>query len=64
MAGACLPGSVSHSTWSRLLAGRMLGRLAVRYPEVPVIFAGSRRFAEEWAYRFLRATAADRVESP
>lgn len=25
-----------------------LGRLAVRYPEVPVIFAGSRKFAEEW----------------
>ena len=42
----------------------MLGRLAVRYPEVPVIFAGSRRFAEEWAYRFLGAAAADRVESP
>ena len=28
----------------------MLGRLAVRYPEVPVVFAGSRKFAEEWAY--------------
>ncbi|TME53470.1 MAG: hypothetical protein E6I60_08915, partial [Chloroflexi bacterium] len=41
----------------------MLGRLAVRYPEVPVIFSGSRRFAEEWAYRFLGAVAADRVES-
>jgi len=25
----------------------MLGRLAVRYAEVPVVFAGSRRFAEE-----------------
>ena len=37
----------------------MLGRLAVRYPEVPVIFAGSRRFAEEWAYRFLGAAVAD-----
>jgi len=33
--------------------GDMLGRLAVRYPEVPVVFAGSRKFAEEWAYRFL-----------
>jgi hypothetical protein len=41
----------------------MLGRLAVRYPEVPVIFAGSRRFAEEWAFRFLGAAVADRVES-
>jgi hypothetical protein len=34
----------------------MLGRLAVRYPEVPVVFA------EEWAYRFLGAAVADRVE--
>lgn len=38
----------------------MLGRLAVRYPDVPIVFAGSRRFAEEWAYRFLAAGAADR----
>ena len=37
----------------------MLGRLAVRYPEVPVVFAGSRRFAEEWAYRFLGAATSD-----
>jgi hypothetical protein len=25
----------------------MLARLAVRYPEVPIVFAGSRKFAEE-----------------
>src|SRR6266540_3890744 len=37
----------------------MLGRLAVRYPEVPMVFAGSRKFAEEWAYRFLGAAVAD-----
>jgi len=42
----------------------MLGRLAVRYPEVPVIFAGSRRFAEQSAYRFLGAAATDRAEFP
>ena len=41
----------------------MLSRLAVRYPEVPVVFAGSRRFAEEWAYRFLGNAVADRIES-
>ncbi len=39
----------------------LLGRLAVRYPEVPIVFAGSRRFAEEWAYRFLAAAVADRT---
>ena len=38
----------------------MLGRLAVRYPEVPIVFAGSRRFAEEWAFRFFGAALADR----
>jgi hypothetical protein len=37
----------------------MLGRLAVRYPEVPVVFAGSRRFAEDWTYRFFGAAVAD-----
>jgi hypothetical protein len=41
----------------------MLGRLAVRYPEVPVFFAGSRNFAEEWAYRFLGAAVADHTDS-
>jgi len=40
--------------------GDMLGRLAVRYPEVPVVFAGSRRFAEEWTFRFLGAAVGDR----
>jgi ERCC4-type nuclease len=37
----------------------MLGRLGVRYPEVPIVFAGSRKFAEEWAYRFFAAAAGD-----
>ncbi len=39
--------------------GDMLGRLAVRYPEVPIIFAGPRKFAEEWAYRFFGAAVGD-----
>ncbi|HYA00860.1 MAG TPA: ERCC4 domain-containing protein [Candidatus Binatia bacterium] len=42
----------------------MLGRLAVRYPEVPIVFAGSRRFAEEWAYRFFAAVAGDIPSNP
>jgi hypothetical protein len=37
----------------------MLGRLAVRYSEVPIIFAGSRKFAEEWTYRFFGAAVGD-----
>ena len=37
----------------------MLGRLAIRYPDVPVIFAGSSRFAEEWTFRFFSAAMGD-----
>lgn len=37
----------------------MLGRLAVRYPEVPIVFCGSRRFAEEWAFRYFAALVGD-----
>jgi hypothetical protein len=54
-----------YSNLSRTQPGRgswladMLARLAVRYPEVPIIFAGSRKFAEEWTYRFFGAAAGD-----
>jgi hypothetical protein len=37
----------------------VLARLQVRYPEVQVVFADSRRFAEEWTYRFLAAALGD-----
>jgi hypothetical protein len=37
----------------------VLGRLAVRYPEVPIVFAGSRKFAEEWTFRFFGAALTD-----
>jgi ERCC4 domain len=33
----------------------ILARLQVRYPGVPVIFAETRKLAEEWTYRFLGA---------
>jgi hypothetical protein len=36
-----------------------LARPQVRYPEIPVVFAGSRKFAEEWTYRFLAAAFSD-----
>jgi ERCC4 domain-containing protein len=36
-----------------------LVRLEVRYPEVHLVFADSRRFAEEWTYRFLTTALAD-----
>jgi ERCC4-type nuclease len=37
----------------------VLARLTVRYPDVPIVFAGSRKFAEEWAFRFFGAALAD-----
>ena len=43
--------------------GDILARLAVRYPGVQVVFADSRRFAEEWTYRFLAAALGDATET-
>jgi hypothetical protein len=40
-----------------------LARLQVRYPEIPVVFADSRKFAGEWTYRFLAAALADSMGS-
>jgi hypothetical protein len=39
----------------------LLARVAVRYPAVPVVFAGSRKLAEEWTYRFLAAAYAEAI---
>jgi hypothetical protein len=36
-----------------------LSRLEVRYPEIRIVFADSRRFAEDWTYRFLASALAD-----
>lgn len=41
-----------------------LARLQVRYPEIPVVFADSRKFAEEWTYRFLAAALSDTGSDP
>jgi hypothetical protein len=37
----------------------VLARLQIRYREIPIIFADSRKFAEEWTYRFLATALAD-----
>ena len=37
----------------------LLGALAVRYPAVPVVFCDTRPLAQDWAYRFLGAAAAE-----
>lgn len=40
----------------------VLARLQIRYREVPIVFADSRKFAEEWTYRFLAAAVTDEDE--
>ncbi len=40
----------------------VLARLQVRYPEIQVVFADSRKFAEEWAFRFLAAALAEATD--
>lgn len=37
----------------------LIARVQVRYPSVPVVFCDSRKFAEEWTYRFLGAAYAE-----
>ena len=39
-----------------------LARLQVRYREVQLVFADSRRHAEDWTYRFLATALADSSE--
>jgi hypothetical protein len=40
-----------------------LARIQMRYLEIPVVFADSRKFAEEWTHRFLAAALADSMGS-
>jgi hypothetical protein len=37
----------------------LVAQLQVRYPNVPIVFCGSRKFAEEWTFRFLGAARAE-----
>ena len=37
----------------------LLARVQVRYPNVPIVFAGTRALAEEWTFRFLGAARAE-----
>jgi hypothetical protein len=37
----------------------VFARLQIRYREIPIVFADSRKSAEEWTYRFLATALAD-----
>jgi hypothetical protein len=39
-----------------------LARLQVRYPEIQLVFADSRRYSEDWTYRFLATALGDATE--
>lgn len=39
----------------------VVARLQIRYREIPMVFADSRKFAEEWTFRFLATALADRA---
>jgi len=41
-----------------------LARLEVRYPEVHLVFTDSRRYAEDWTYRFLTTALTDTDPNP
>jgi ERCC4-type nuclease len=36
----------------------LLVQLQLRYPNVPIVFADSRKLAEDWTHRFLAAASA------
>ncbi len=45
----------------RVTAGwpcELIVQLQIRYPGVPIVFADSRKLAEDWTHRFLAAAAA------
>jgi hypothetical protein len=55
------PGLLAlHSGRASFLAD-VLARLQLRYPEVQIVFADNRKFAEEWTYRYLSAALGDEL---
>jgi len=62
--GGTLLGAVQARARLGRLARRHACSAAGAHPEVPVIFADSRRFAEEWTYRFLAAALSEAPPDP
>lgn len=42
----------------------MVARMQVRYPNVPIVFLESRKIAEEWTFRFLKAAQTEGASAP
>lgn len=48
--------------WSAAHIGRVLAELAALHPELPVIYAGNRKFANQWALGFFEAVSRKLAE--
>jgi len=59
---ASVASSIVASPCRRQLLADQLARLEVRYPEVHLVFADSRRYAEDWTYRFLTTALTDTTD--
>jgi len=44
--------------WPRAHVARVLAEVAVLHPQLPVVYAGSRKLANQWVYRFFLACAS------
>jgi hypothetical protein len=55
-------GPLQARTRQRDWLADQLARLEVRYPEVHLVFADTRRYAEDWTYRFLTTALTDTTD--
>jgi ERCC4-type nuclease len=53
------PGLLAIAQHRASFVADILARLQHRYPEIQVVFADNRKFAEEWTYRYLAAAMSD-----
>ena len=49
--------------WPPAFVAKAIAEVTALHPRLPVIFAGNRKLANQWAYRFFEACAARRVPS-
>ncbi len=49
--------------WSSSYLSRMLGELTVCHPGLPIVYAGNRKLANQWAHQFFQSVAAKLDES-
>jgi hypothetical protein len=53
---------LDHAHTQRGWLADVLARIQVRFPRVPIVFCDTRRFAEEYTFRFLGAARAEHIE--